>query len=149
MLDTVGWLRYKSGLFDDDGDTPGAVGLINRSMARSGDPSAEVLDHHGDTMWRLGDPAEARDAWQRAADLLQNKERRESLQRTYLRVQVRGWRLLVAEPEQLYDRQYEGLLDRLLEKIEQADAGGDPAVARTIEEMDATGSTGEANDGGA
>ncbi len=149
VLDTVGWLRYKNGLFDDDGDTPGAVGLINRSMARSGDPSAEVLDHHGDTMWRLGDPAEARDAWQRAADQLQNKERRESLQRTYLLVQVRGWGLLVAEPEQLYDRQYEGLLDRLLEKIEQADAGGDPAVARTIEEMDATGSTGEANDGGA
>ncbi len=64
-------------------------------------------------------------------------------------MQVRIWRLLVVDPEQLYDRQYEGLLDRLLQKIEQADAGGEPAVARTIQEMDATGSTGEANDGGA
>ena len=149
VLDTVGWLRYKNGLFDDDGDTPGAVGLINRSIEKSGDPSAEVLDHRGDTLWRLGDAVEARDAWQRAADLLQNKERRENLERIYLLVQIRGWGLLVAEPEQLYDRQYEGLLDRLLEKIEQADAGGDPAVARTIQEMDAIGSTREANDGGA
>ena len=149
VLDTVGWLRYKKGLFDDDGDTPGAVGLIKRSMEKSETPSAEVLDHHGDTLWRLGDAAEARDAWQRAADQLQNKQQRESTQRYYLLLQVRSWRLLVADPQQLYDRHYEGLLDRLLEKIEQADAGGEPAVARTIQEIDATGSTGEANDGGA
>ncbi len=149
VLDTVGWLRYKNGLFDDDGDTPGALGLINRSLEKSPDPSAEVLDHRGDTLWRLGDAVEARDAWQRAADLLQNKQRRENLQGQYLLLQVRIWRLLVADPEQMYDRQYEGLLDRLLKKIEQLDAGGEPAVARTIQEMDATRSTGEANDGGA
>ncbi len=149
VLDTVGWLLYKKGLFDDDGDTPGAAGLIRRSMAATENPSAEVLDHYGDTMWRLGDARGARDAWQRAADQLQNKEQRESLQQNYLLLQVRVWGLLVADPQQMYDQQYEGLLDRLLEKIERVDAGGDPAVARTIQEMDSTGSTGEANDGGA
>jgi tetratricopeptide (TPR) repeat protein len=149
VLDTVGWLRYKSGQFDDDGDTPGAAGLIRRSIEKTSEPSAEVLDHLGDIKWRLGDAIEARDAWQRAADELQNTERRESLRQSYLLMQIRGWGLLVAEPEQLYDRQYKGLLDRLLGKIQQADAGGDPAVARTIQEMAETRSTGEANDGGA
>jgi len=148
VLDTVGWLRYKNGQFDDDLDTPGAVEFINRSIEKSGDPSAEVLDHLGDIRWRLGDAPKARDAWQRAADQLQNTERRESLQQSYLLVQVRGWGLLVAEPEQLYDRQYKGLLDRLLGKIRQADADGEPAVAMTIQEMNPTRSTGEANDGG-
>ncbi len=64
-------------------------------------------------------------------------------------MQVLGWGLLVVPPDQMYDRQYEGLLNRAREKIEQAGAGGDPAVAQTFEEMGITGSTGEANDGGA
>ncbi|TDJ57833.1 MAG: tetratricopeptide repeat protein [Planctomycetota bacterium] len=149
VLDTVGWLRYKNGHFDDDGKTLGAVGLVNRSILVSGEPSAEVLDHLGDIRWRLGDAVEARDAWQGAADLLQDTERREILKQYFLLLQIRDWGLLVAKPEQMYDQQHEGMLDRLLKKIGQADAGGDPAVARTIQEMAETRSIGEANDGGA
>ncbi len=149
VLDTVAWMRYKKGLFDDDDETQGAVGLIRRSLEKSADASAEVLDHLGDTLWRLGQLAGAENAWRRAAKMLQDEDRRANLRQVYRMIQERGWGLVVADPKQLYDREYEGLLRGLLEKIEQADAGGDPAVAPTFEEMRVTGSTGEAGDGGA
>jgi hypothetical protein len=64
-------------------------------------------------------------------------------------VQVRGWGLVVAQPDEIYDRQYKALLDATLEKIRQVEAGGEPEVAATLEEMGVTGSTGEVHDGGA
>lgn len=90
----------------------------------------------------------AGDAWRRAAELLQDKDRRKALEQSYLRLQQLSWGLVVVQPQQLYDRQYEGLIDRTMEKIRQVETGGDPAVARTIAEMGVTGA-GEADDGGA
>ncbi len=148
VLDTVGWLRYKSGLFETDGDTIGAIGLIRSSIEKSTEPSAEVLDHLGDTLWRLGDPKAAADAWRRAAEMVQDKQRREQIQRVYLLQQERGWGLVVAKPHERYDRQFGDLLNRARMKLREADAGGTPAVAATFEEMGVTGRLEEVGNGG-
>ena len=148
VLDTVGWLRYKSGLFKTDGDADGAIGLIRRSIEKSGEPSAEVLDHLGDTLWRLGDAEAATDAWRRAVEMLQDTQRREQIQQVYLLQQERWWGLIVASPEEMYDRQFGDLLNRARMKLQDADAGGTPAVASTFEEMGVSGHIEEVGNGG-
>ena len=148
ILDTVGWMRYKMGLFDSHGDIPGAVGLIRQSIEQSPEPSAEVLDHLGDTLWRLGDAEGAAEAWRRVTVILQNETRRETIKRDSLLMQARGWGLIVAQPDELYDRQFGALLKRTREKLRVADDGGEPAVARTFEEMGVSPSMPEVGDGG-
>ena len=148
MLDTLGWLRYKFGLFEADGDTPGAIALIRRSIENSTEPSAEVLDHLGDTLWRLGDGKAAADAWRRAAEMLQDTRRRDQFHQSHLLLQERVWGLVVAEPREMYDRQFGDLLNRARMKLQEADAGGTPAVAATFEEMGVTGRLEEVGDGG-
>ncbi len=148
ILDTVGWMRYKMGLFDAHGDIPGAVGLIRRSIENSPEPSAEVLDHLGDTLWRLGDAEGAADVWRRVTSILQDETRRENINRDSLLLQARGWGLVVAQPDEIYDRQFGALLKRAREKLRVADDGGEPAVAETFEEMGVSVSTPEVGDGG-
>ncbi len=148
VLDTVGWLRYKSGLFETDGDTLGAIGLIRRSIEKSTEPSAEVYDHLGDTLWRLGDPHAAADAWQRATEIVQDTRRREQIERMYRLQQEQGWGLVVAKPHELYDRQFGDLVNRARMKLQEAGAGRTPAVAATFEEMGVSGRLEEVGDGG-
>ncbi len=136
------------GLFDAHGDIPGAVGLIRQSIEQSPEPSAEVLDHLGDTLWRLGDADGAADAWRRVMGLLQDESRRENIKRDSLLLQARRWGLIVAQPDELYDRQFGALLKRTREKLRVADDGGEPAVARTFEEMGVSPSVPEVGDGG-
>ncbi len=147
VLDTVGWLRYKRGSFEGDEQTPGALLLIRKSIDRSADASAEVLDHLGDTLWRVGDREEAAVAWRQAAEILEDASHREQWEQVYTLVQLRRWGLLVADRQEIYERQFGIVLDRARQKIEAADGGTAPGIAKTFEEAGLTGSRGEDGNG--
>jgi len=129
ILDTIGWLRYKQGRFADEAaGTPGAKSLIQRSIELSDEPGAEVLDHLGDTQWRLGNKDEARQAWEKAAAMLEDPTFVEQTLQTFTQVQSRVWQIVVASPQELYDRQYGGVLNRVKAKLEALERGTAPEV---------------------
>lgn len=74
-LDSLGWVLYKKKDFE------GAKLWLTRS-SRSGDSDGDgendgddpvVLDHLGDACWQLGEKEEARQHWQRAAELAETR----------------------------------------------------------------------------
>ena len=107
----------------------------------------EVLDHLGDTLWRLGDAEGAVDAWRQAVEILQDAERRERLGQVYLFIQSRQWGLLVADPDEIHERQFGRLLEDAREKLRNAQEGGTPAVTATFEEVSEAEMSGDADDG--
>ena len=150
ILDTIGWLRYKQGRLGDDGPVPGAISLIKDAMANDSEPSAEVLDHLGDVQWRAGDAEAAIDAWRRAERLLEAPAFRQRWLQNYQLVQIhptQGWGLLVADPEEMYHRNFGMLLQRVSAKLRDAEQGGDPQIAPTFAEMPKTSTPGESDHG--
>ena len=135
VIDTVAWLRYKQRRFDDEGGQPGAVSLLRRAVELSEQPTAELFDHLGDALWRLGRSGEALEAWRQAVQLLEDPRSRDQLLQLYLAEQTRVWGLLVQDPEALYYRDYGVVLERTREKLLQAEQGGDPPVAATFQEL--------------
>ncbi len=147
VLDTTGWLRYKQGRLAGDGEGPGALWLIEQAISRAetdpqDDVSPEVLDHLGDTKWRLGDLAGARAAWRRVVDMLGAPERREQILRDLDRNQLRFWGLLVADPGDLYRLGEGAVLERARAKIQAAEQGAQPPVAATFAEVAGAGGPG-------
>ncbi|MFG0284122.1 MAG: hypothetical protein ACF8R7_06835 [Phycisphaerales bacterium JB039] len=104
VLDSIGWLRYRQGIFEDEigpgGEIirEGAVTLLGRSVATPvGMTSATIMDHLGDALWQVGRRDGALMAWRSALSLAQT-----------------------APP---------GMEAELREKIRAASRGGSPAVA--------------------
>lgn len=68
-IDTLGWLRYKQGQFEDKGTLPeqlGAVSLLKEAATdRSGRDDPVILNHYGDALWRSGKHEEALKIWRR------------------------------------------------------------------------------------
>jgi tetratricopeptide (TPR) repeat protein len=138
VLDTVGWLRYKQGMFQAQGATAGAAGLIERALARSGEPSPEVFDHLGDIRWRLGDRDGAAQAWRQAEQILENAERRDRHVQQYGVIQ-QFWGLRVIDPNEMYRIQNDHVLERVRAKLQSFAVGEEPPVAETFDEMETTG----------
>ncbi|MHC4948748.1 MAG: tetratricopeptide repeat protein [Planctomycetota bacterium] len=134
ILDTVGWLRYKQGRFDADGDELGARELVEAAIAAEREPSPEVLDHLGDIWWRLGDRERALASWRRVVGLLDDEEDRQGWVDVYRLVQQRTWMLLVADAEELYHRNRGAVGIRAAAKVEAVEAGEAPSVAPTFAE---------------
>ncbi len=63
-LDSMGWVLYKRGKFDQ------AKVFMEKAIDPSTQPDPVVLNHYGDVLYRLGDIATADKQWQRARDLL-------------------------------------------------------------------------------
>lgn len=77
FLDSLGWLRYKRGVFEDargEGDDLmrlGAVSLLRRAAGLPlGQSNATIQDHLGDALWRVGARDEAAARWEQAHRLL-------------------------------------------------------------------------------
>ena len=79
VIDSMGWLRYKQGRFEDrilpDGAVEeGAGTLLARAVNHpAGTPSAEQSEHFGDVLWRLGRHKEAQAQWDTALRLLESQ----------------------------------------------------------------------------
>ena len=150
ILDTLGWLRYLQGRFEDVGSVRGAVTLIRDAMTRESQPSAEVLNHLGDAQWRAGDTDAATDAWRRAEQLLEAPEFRRFWLQNYQLAQIhptQGWGLIVADPQELYHENFGLLLQRISAKLRDVGQDKEPQIAPTFAEMDQMKTSGESNDG--
>lgn len=77
ITDSLAWVRYKLGIFEDrpgvDGGPPleGALTLLRRATKLEGAEGAEpeILDHLGDAAWAAGHKDEARASWRRAVEI--------------------------------------------------------------------------------
>jgi tetratricopeptide (TPR) repeat protein len=147
VLDTAAWLHYKQGRFRGGEDAPGALALLREALARTEQPAPEVLDHLGDTLWRLGDHEAATDAWRQAVQILDDAEWQKQRAQEFVFLQARYWGLRVADPGEIYERQYGRLLENAREKLRVAQQGGAPEVTATFEELDDQGSLGDGSDG--
>jgi tetratricopeptide (TPR) repeat protein len=135
IIDTLAWLRYLQGHFtSDDTDTPGAIELLAPAVeaADPDDLTAELFDHLGDIHWRLGSEDLAMEAWTRGRDMLRDPQRRAWLEGNYRQIQRRAWGVLVVDPKVLYDRYYVPILERLTDKVDAVQAGGEPPITPLI-----------------
>jgi Tfp pilus assembly protein PilF len=98
-LDTLGWLRYKQGRFEE------ARTWLQRALGANRSDDAVIRDHFGDTCWRLGEREEAVRHWQEAHARIKERE----------------------EPPRSADERRAA--EQLPGKIAAAGAGAEPAVA--------------------
>ena len=63
FLDTYAWVMYKSGKYKEAKD------LQVKSIELAANPSATILEHLGDILFKLGDKTAALEKWQDAAKL--------------------------------------------------------------------------------
>ncbi len=99
-LDSMGWVLYKLGRFDE------SVTWLRRSRAAFGGEYPVILDHLGDALFRAGDIEQAAAIWHRAQTALQE-----------------------TEATALTDPELDGLAERLWAKISAVEAGEAPQVA--------------------
>ncbi|MHC4989797.1 MAG: hypothetical protein ACYTGC_02360, partial [Planctomycetota bacterium] len=140
ILDTLGWLRYKQGRFageaPGDDSSRGAVSLIQQAIEASDDPSAEVYDHLGDALYRTGDPEAATRAWRRARAILQDDDERQQTIEQFGLLQTRLWNLVVRDPEELWERDYGTILNRVRDKLAAVESERAPKLAPTFDELE-------------
>jgi tetratricopeptide (TPR) repeat protein len=75
-VDSLGWVLFRKGRFDE------ARRELRRAVALPGGKDDPVLwDHLGDVYYRLNQPADARDAWQKALHLFDAGRRRHEVGR--------------------------------------------------------------------
>lgn len=67
-LDTYGWLKYKQGDFAE------AEKWLSRAARQRGNPDPVILDHLGDTLWRLGRPESAAQRWTAAVEASKKRD---------------------------------------------------------------------------
>jgi tetratricopeptide (TPR) repeat protein len=60
FLDSMGWVLYKQGRFDE------AVQYFLEAIGNSPAPDAEIVDHYADTLYRMGKKSDAVEQWRRA-----------------------------------------------------------------------------------
>lgn len=77
VADSLGWVRYKLGMIDDQRDAEGkivlqgAASLLNAASKLSdNEGAAEILDHLADAQWRLGKTDRAVETWRQARLIL-------------------------------------------------------------------------------
>ncbi|MCP3902312.1 MAG: hypothetical protein GY715_01640 [Planctomycetes bacterium] len=134
VIDTLAWLRYKQGRIEDDADGDGAITLLHRALELEDQDVPEMLDHLGDALWRAGRTDEAVHAWRRAVAALEVPSRRENYVRNYRDLQNLVWGLLVADPQELYDREHRPRLEHMRRKLDDAGRGARPPIEPTFVE---------------
>lgn len=156
ILDSIGWLRYKQGIFEAQADAQGnesgkrgALSLIRESLSKNQTENPEVMDHLADTLWRLGRKEEAIEIWKQVRTILDDPTRRKQYVATYLDLQVgaRSWGMRVKDPEAMYQENEGVLRQKVIGKLEAISAGRAPKIALTFKEADQAGNKGASEHG--
>lgn len=127
IIDSLGWLRYKQGIFEDRVDeqtnevvTAGAISLLSRANQLDQQRSnATILLHLGDALWRAEKKEQAIDAWLNAESMLRSRVRTLSAQSQANR------NAIDAASQELRTLRY---------RIQDAEAGGTPDIAPIFED---------------
>ncbi|MDF1810436.1 MAG: hypothetical protein P1U42_12150 [Phycisphaerales bacterium] len=127
IVDSLGWVRYKLGIFDDVLDeagntiTEGSISLLIRANELDIEQeNATILLHLGDALWRGGYPQRATEAWLKAEDVTRSQLR-------LLNIQVNpNRRALDAMSTELRNIRY---------RIQDADSTGKPQIAPIVGEQ--------------
>ncbi|MEM1329553.1 MAG: tetratricopeptide repeat protein [Planctomycetota bacterium] len=122
ILDSLGWVRYRLGVIDDerraDGTVVrrGALSLLGQAATLPGGRDNEtVLDQYGDALWVGGDRQAAIESWQRA--------------RAAAAQAISSLRVADAPQERLNEMR--ARVFRINRKLNAATAGGEPPVTPT------------------
>jgi tetratricopeptide (TPR) repeat protein len=116
-IDTKGWILYKSGKFKE------AVEQLRRAHKAGESDSSVVIDHLGDALYRLGDKAQALQAW-REAVTVRVRERARAEQAKQNVGSLPAWAV-----DQSNDPEMRDIDQRLKAKIEAAQKGTPAPVA--------------------
>lgn len=127
IIDSLGWLRYKQGIYEDRIDEMtntvikrGAISLLSRAnqldRART---NATILLHLGDALWRADRREQALEAWLNAESMLRSRVRTLSAQ------PERNQGAIQAASEELRTLRY---------RIQDAEAGATPDIAPTFDD---------------
>ncbi|MBS0196143.1 MAG: hypothetical protein JSR77_05240 [Planctomycetes bacterium] len=132
VIDSLGWVRYKRGVFKDtqgpNGQIRGAVSLLREAVSTAArGENYEQADHLGDAYWRAGNVDEARKQWLKAQSLL-----------TYA---LANANLGGPEEQSPARKRYTEYRDSVQAKLTALRDGKDPAVAPTQAELDAKRNT--------
>lgn len=129
VIDSLGWLRYKQGIFEDEVDEMsgqvmrrGAISLLARANRLDSERSnATILLHLGDAFWRAGNRAQAIEAWVGGENMLRSRLRLLNAQPS----ETRNQRAIDVLSEELRALRY---------RVQDAEAGGDPDIAPIFSE---------------
>jgi tetratricopeptide (TPR) repeat protein len=66
-LDSLGWVFYKRGRFED------ACRWLGLAAGHDEGQDAVIYDHLGDALWRLGEKSRAADCWRRSVQLYERQ----------------------------------------------------------------------------
>ena len=124
VIDSLGWLRYKQGIFEDRIDEMsgqvmqrGAISLLARANRLDSErTNATILLHLGDAFWRAGKKPQAIEAWVGGENMLRARLRVLSAQPT----ENRNQRAIDALSDELRTLRY---------RVQDAEAGGEPDIA--------------------
>ncbi|MCC5823044.1 MAG: tetratricopeptide repeat protein [Phycisphaerales bacterium] len=121
VTDSIGWVRYKLGVLEDETDDDGAVTregavtLLERAASmEDGRENATILYHLGDALWRVGRRDEALKFWSEAEAQLRREARELSTQ---------------SQPDSRRVDRVNTRLREVRRRIGDAEAGRPPAVA--------------------
>ncbi|MGP1310272.1 MAG: hypothetical protein ACTS27_08760, partial [Phycisphaerales bacterium] len=134
VIDSMGWVRYRVGIFEDrlnnSGEKiEGAVSLLRRAAGLSSASSDYMIyEHLGDALWRAGRAPEAANAWRRAEDLLQREIQR-------VRPQLRGEDGSPNNAATAYLETLQNAAPPLRARLNAAEEGRDPDLPAVFEEL--------------
>lgn len=121
VADSIGWVRYKAGVIEDETDAQGtvtrdgAITLLERaSTMEGGRDNPTIFEHLGDALWRTGETERAVKSWTNAEQLCRNQ----------IRIAAG-----MAEPNQAQIDRINEDLRRLRRRLNDAQAGREPEVA--------------------
>ncbi len=123
ILDSIGWLRYKQGAFDE------AIAFLREAIKLGGtNPGVEPIDHLGDALWRKGDSEGARNAWRDVRRTADREYPRDTMLRVLGNHQRSEYGVEVIDGPTWWERNYGRVIDRAERKLQQSEKG-DPEIA--------------------
>ena len=129
VLDTIGFLRYHQGRFQDDAAGAGAVTLFRQALRlRPNAPSLATLDHLGDALWRAGQQEEAIKDWRRIEPVARLRYPPAPFKARMLAYQARTFGVELVPFTQFIRREYGAVVARAQAKLDAVARGEPPPV---------------------
>ncbi|MBL9120819.1 MAG: hypothetical protein JNL80_12990 [Phycisphaerae bacterium] len=120
ILDSIGWLRYRQGRFEEARD------LLSQAIAASkGEPSVETLDHFGDAAMKTGLREKAIEAWREVGRMVETFYGRKVIMERIPTYEMNEHGVRVIDAAALWQRNYGNVAERAATKLREAEAQRD------------------------